>query len=109
MHDPHLFAVITCRRPRGERQSLGLRNRQCIHVGAQSYNRSRFCTLQNADNACSAHSGLDIQTQTLQVLCDKSRRALLLVSKFRVLVNVPTPIDQLLFDSRRAFANLRFQ
>ena len=53
--------------------------------------------------------GLGIQTQTLKVLCDNSGRALLLVSKFRMLVNVATPIDQLLFDGRRAFANLRFQ
>ena len=44
--------------------------------------------------------GWFIQTQTLQVLRDKSGGALLLVSKFRVLVNMATPIDQLLLNGR---------
>ena len=109
VHDRDLLSEIVGRFSGGEGQPLWLLNGKRIHVGAQGDGATRFSALQNADDAGPRHAGANFQIEAAQVIRDELRGPFLLVAELRMLVNVPPPGDQLLFDGRGPLADLRLQ
>ena len=93
----------------GERQAFRLLDRQCVHVGAQSHHRPRLAAFEDRDDTGTCDTGFDVKPQFGEVLGNESRRPCFLLPKFRVLMDVAPPSNQLAFDLRSALADLLFE
>jgi hypothetical protein len=68
-----------------------------------------FRTLGQADDAGAPHARTHFQPQVAKVISDETRSPGLLVSEFRMLVDVASPLTHFLLQSRSAFPHLRFE
>ena len=95
VHDAHFFAAVARLRHRLEGHVGTLDDGQRIHVGAQRNRGAWLAGPKQRDHAGFCDAGFDFETERLQVLGDDPGGAHFAVGKFRVLVKIPPPRDDL--------------
>ncbi len=109
MHHVDLGAVIEAGGPGGKGQPFGLLDRQGVHIRPQRHGATGPGALEDADHAGAANFGFHLHAERAQMLGHQRRCAGFLLAQLRVLMNIPSPFDQMLFDGGRFLANLLFQ
>ena len=95
VHDADFFASVARLRHRLERHVGAFGDRQRVHVGAQCDGGPGFAGAQQCHDAGFRDAGLHFETELLQMFGDDPGGAHFAVGKFRVLMKIPSPADDL--------------